>query len=159
MKKRAARPKQNGAKEYNVIRQDRKALRQRRRKQRRRKRLRIMACAATLCTAIGLVIAIVGLNMVRNDLTTQVGKLQDKVDVLQSEYTSLKAQEQGTMTLTEIEEYAENKLGLVRLDSSQEEYVSVEKPDQVEVNSGSSGMDKLVSNFVKSFNAILSFLR
>lgn len=108
---------------------------------------------------IALAIAIVGLNMVKTDLNNQVSNLQSRADVLSSEYTSLKAQEQSTMTLEEIENYAENELGLVRLDSSQEEYVSVEKPDQVEVKSGSSGMDKLVSNFVKSFNAILSFLR
>ena len=63
------------------------------------------------------------------------------------------------MSLSEVEDYAENVLGLVRLDRSQEEYLAVEKPDQVEVNSGSSSMDKLVSSFVRSFNAVLSFLR
>ena len=158
MQSRVAQPKKNGEKEYNETYHE-KALRERRRKQRQRKRLNLLASGGIFCMVIGLAIAIVALNMVKTDLTNQVNELQSKVDILDSEYTSLKAQEQSTMTLAEIENYAENELGLVRLDSNQEEYVSVEKPDQVEVKSGSSGMDKLVSNFVKSFNAILSFLR
>ena len=35
----------------------------------------------------------------------------------------------------------------------------VDNPDQVQVNEGSSGVEKLASSFVKSFSAILSFLR
>ena len=58
-----------------------------------------------------------------------------------------------------MEDYAKNVLGLVKMDRSQEEYLELQKTDQVEVNEASSGVDKLVSSFVKSFNAILSFLR
>ena len=61
--------------------------------------------------------------------------------------------------LERINAYAENVLGLVKLDRSQEEYLELQKNDQVQVNEGSSGVEKLASSFVKSFSAILSFLR
>ncbi len=158
MKRRAVQPRKTDENEYKITYRE-KALRERRRKQRQRRRLHLLAGMAAFCVIIALSTAIVVLSMIKTDLSDQVSELQARVDILDSEYTSLKAQEQSTMTLSEIEDYAENELGLVRLDSSQEEYISVEKPDQIEVKSGSSGMDKLVSNFVKSFNAILSFLR
>lgn len=158
MKSRVVQSQENGEKEYNVTYRE-KRQREQRRKQVRKRRLNGLARVVMGFIVAGLAFGIVGLNAKKTALTNQVSEMQDRVDILNSEYTSLKSQEQSTMTLEEIEDYAKNELGLVRLDSSQEEYVSVEKPDQVEVKSGSSGMDKLVSNFVKSFNAILSFLR
>ena len=158
MKSRVAQSQENGEKKYNVTYREKKQ-RERDRKKRRQRGLNVLAMGGIFFMVAVLAAAVITLSIVKTDLTNQVSALQDRVDVLDSEYTSLKAQEQSTMTLEEIEDYAKNELGLVRLDSSQEEYVSVEKPDQVEVKSGSSGMDKLVSNFVKSFNAILSFLR
>ena len=50
-------------------------------------------------------------------------------------------------------------MGLTRTDSNQEEYLEIEKPDRIEVSSGSNGMQRLVASFVKSFSAIMSFLR
>ncbi|MGN1014236.1 MAG: hypothetical protein ACI4PM_02635 [Butyricicoccus sp.] len=159
MKKRLARPEnRTGAKEYNETYTE-KAARRRSQKRRRQKQARIFQLVLAACIIMGLAAASVMQHITKTQLVNEVNSKQKMVSDLESEYTSLKAQQESSMTLAEIEDYAENVLGLVQLDRSQEEYLSVEKPDSVEVSSGSSGMSKLVSNVVKSFNAILSFLR
>ena len=159
MKRKLARPKnQAGAKEYNETYTE-KAARRRSKKRRRQKQMRMLKLALAFCIIMGLSAATVMQSITKTQLVNEVDDKQKTVSDLESEYTSLKARQESSMTLEEIEDYAENVLGLVQLDRSQEEYLSVEKPDSVEVSSGSSGMSKLVSNVVKSFNAILSFLR
>ena len=115
----------------------------------------VLACSVIVLLAA----SVLHMKMVKTSLSDEIAEKKATVADLDSEYTRLKAEKESSMSLSEVEDYAENVLGLVRLDRSQEEYLAVEKPDQVEVNSGSSGMDKLVSSFVRSFNAVLSFLR
>lgn len=115
----------------------------------------VLACTVM----VALAAAVLHMKMVKTTLSDEIVEKKAAVADLDSEYTRLKAEKESSMSLSEVEDYAENVLGLVRLDRSQEEYLAVEKPDQVEVNSGSSSMDKLVSSFVRSFNAVLSFLR
>lgn len=81
------------------------------------------------------------------------------VDLPDSQYVALNNRLADSLDLATVEEYAENQLGLTRTDSNQEEYLEIEKPDRIEVSSGSNGMQRLVASFVKSFSAIMSFLR
>ena len=111
----------------------------------------VLACTVM----VALAASVLHMKMVKTTLSDEIVEKKAAVADLDSEYTRLKAEKESSMSLSEVE----NVLGLVRLDRSQEEYLAVEKPDQVEVNSGSSSMDKLVSSFVRSFNAVLSFLR
>ena len=158
MKTNTVRRKSRDGVEYNETYRE-KVSRERSRRQRKRKRMAVLRVIMACLVVAALASAVLHLKMVKTELSDHLIEQQQTIADLDSEYTRLKAENASSMTLKEVEDYAENVLGLVRLDRSQEEYLAVEKPDQVEVNSGSSGMDKLVSSFVRSFNAILSFLR
>lgn len=132
--------------------------------ERRRLRRRNRRIHSLIVGAIGLFIAVISVMTVSYNvkMTQLKGEVEEKTAILEqleSEYVSLNARQANNLDLDEIEEYAKNVLGLVKMDRSQEEYLELQKTDQVEVNEASSGVDKLVSSFVKSFNAILSFLR
>lgn len=127
--------------------------------QRSRERIRKLVLAAMIAIVMaGAVGTVVGYIQV-TDLTKKVEDKQAQLAQLESECTSLKAKKENSVDLSQVENYAENVLGLVKLDRSQEEYLELQKNDQVQVNEGSSGVEKLASSFVKSFSAILSFLR
>ena len=126
---------------------------------RSRERIRKLVIAAMIAIVMaGAVGTVVGYIQV-TDLTKKVEDKQAQLAQLESERTSLKAKKENSLDLSQVENYAENVLGLVKLDRSQEEYLELQKNDQVQVNEGSSGVEKLASSFVKSFSAILSFLR
>ena len=126
---------------------------------RSRERIRKLVIAAMIAIVMaGAVGTVVGYIQV-TDLTKKVEDKQAQLAQLESECTSLKAKKENSVDLSQVENYAENVLGLVKLDRSQEEYLELQKNDQVQVNEGSSGVEKLASSFVKSFSAILSFLR
>ena len=144
-----------GTKKENNERYRDKALRKRRKKARRH----MIFTGIMFCLIAVLAVRVVSLSLNITDVKSQINSKQSQIKDLDAEYTALKNQQQGSVTLSEVETYAENQLGLVRIDRSQEEYVSVEKPDEVEVTEGKGGMEKLATGFVRSFNAILSFLR
>ena len=126
---------------------------------RSRERIRKLVIAAMIAIVMaGAVGTVVGYIQV-TDLTKKVEDKQAQLAQLESECNSLKAKKENSVDLSQVENYAENVLGLVKLDRSQEEYLELQKNDQVQVNEGSSGVEKLASSFVKSFSAILSFLR
>lgn len=127
----------------------------RRRRDRIRKLIIVAVFAVFLVGAVGTVVGYIQVT----DLTKQVEEKNTQLAQLKSEYISLKTKKENSVDLSEVETYAENVLGLVKLDRSQEEYLELQKNDQVQVNEGSSGVEKLASSFVKSFSAILSFLR
>ncbi|WP_432617710.1 hypothetical protein [Butyricicoccus sp.] len=132
---------------------------ERARLRRRRDRIRKLIIAAVFAVfLVGAVGTVVGYIQV-TDLTKQVEEKNTQLAQLKSEYISLRTKKENSVDLSEVETYAENVLGLVKLDRSQEEYLELQKNDQVQVNEGSSGVEKLASSFVKSFSAILSFLR
>ncbi|MCI6830633.1 MAG: hypothetical protein MR896_00905 [Clostridiales bacterium] len=156
-KKTARRRMENGAEYHETYRE--KSSRERLRRQRKRRRMAMLRTVLACTVMVALAASVLHMKMVKTTLSDEIVEKKAAVADLDSEYTRLKAEKESSMSLSEVEDYAENVLGLVRLDRSQEEYLAVEKPDHVEVNSGSSSMDKLVSSFVRSFNAVLSFLR
>ncbi len=140
--------------------------RNRRRKEKRQRRLasrrrimRRLTIAAFICLTIIVAGTTVFYSIQRTKLSDEVEQKKEQLAQLNSEYVSLNAKKDSVVDLDYVEQYAENVLGLVKLDRSQQEYLELEKTDQVEVYEGSNGVTKLVSNFVKSFNAIMSFLR
>ena len=139
----------------DIIKKRLARLRPRRRKQRLRMLVVSIMCMVFAIGAISTVSCYVRMT----ELKAEVEQKEATLAQLESEYVSLNAKKQNAVNLSQAEDYAENVLGLVKLDRSQEEYLELQKNDQVEVNEASSGVEKLASSFVKSFNAILSFLR
>ena len=141
----------------NISASRRKRERQRALRRRRRIHMLAMGLIGVICAFIA--VTTVSCYVQMTELKGQVEQKQATLAQLNSEYVSLNAKKENSVDLDEVEDYAKNVLGLVNMDRSQEEYLELQKTDQVEVNEASSGVDKLVSSFVKSFNAILSFLR
>lgn len=143
--------------------QDRKVIEKRRRERKRallrRRRIHMLAVGLIGIIYAFLAVGTVSYHVQMTELKGQVEEKQTTLAQLNSEYVSLNAKKENSVDLNYVEDYAKNVLGLVKMDRSQEEYLELQKTDQVEVNEASSGVDKLVSSFVKSFNAILSFLR
>ena len=138
-----------------VRKKKRERMRARRRKQRLRMLMMGIMCVVFAIGAVSTVSCYVRVT----EMKAEVEQKQATLAQLESEYVSLNAKKENAVNLSQVEDYAENVLGLVKLDRSQEEYLELQKTDQVEVNEASSGVEKLASSFVKSFNAILSFLR
>lgn len=141
--------------QINKARQERQKQKQRR----RRNRLHMLSVALAIVLVVALAVSTVWYSVLRTELNDEISQKREELSRLESESVSLRAQQENSVDLTEVEDYAENVLGLVKLDRSQQEYLELEKTDQVVVSSGSSRVEKLAASFVKSFSAILSFLR
>lgn len=68
-----------------------------------------------------------------SSLYTKQSELQAQLTQLQNENISLESELAQKTGLTKVEEYAENELGLQKLDKSQIEYVEIEKSKVAEV--------------------------
>lgn len=136
-----------------------KAKQERRRRRIRSRRMHMLALTSAGLIVILLAVSTVFYSVKKTELSDVVEQKKAELAQLDSECIALTAKKENSIDLSYVEDYAENVLGLVKQDPSQEEYLELQKTDQVEVNEASSGVDKLVSSFVKSFNAILSFLR
>ena len=133
----------------------RRSAREKSRKRRRRTLLLGLTAAMVVFVSIFIISSYIRIT----ELKDQVADKQQQIEDLDSQYVALNNRIADSLDLATVEEYAENQLGLTRTDSNQEEYLEIEKPDRIEVSSGSNGMQRLVASFVKSFSAIMSFLR
>ena len=68
-----------------------------------------------------------------SELYTQRAELETKLERIQAENVSLESEFTQKTGMTKVEEYAEDKLGLHKLDKSQIEYVEVESPEKAKV--------------------------
>ena len=68
-----------------------------------------------------------------SELYTQRAELETKLERIQDETAGLEAEFTQKTGMTKVEEYAEDKLGLNKLDKSQIEYVEVKSPEKAEV--------------------------
>lgn len=68
-----------------------------------------------------------------NEYTIDIENLQDELDGLKSSRSSLTIQLEQKNNLQEIQEYAVNVLGMVKLDQLAKKYITVDKEDRIEV--------------------------
>lgn len=118
--------------------------------------LTLMLCVVTALLSVALIFSYVELTVT-----------SDKLDDLNNIYTDLKntgvllkTQYESRYDLTVIEEYAQSKLGMVKLERSQIEYVEIASPDTITRVSPekTSRFGYILSSFAKSFNAVLTFI-
>lgn len=95
-----------------------------------RKIANIISVAALLT----LIIAVVATNAAITTTSTQIADIEDEIVLLQSEKSYLEFTLESRMTLDQIESYAENQLGMVKMDSSQKKYVELENENKIVVN-------------------------
>ena len=89
-------------------------------------------------------------------LQSEIAQQEDTVDMLKSENVRMQSEIEGKTSLSNIEDYAENVLGLQKLDKSQIEYVELETGNVIEIPETSSNVFVIIKN---KFYDILEYLR
>lgn len=95
---------------------------------RKKKRSPVFPLIELLTPAIAAVIVLAGVITNQIDvsrLTAEQSRLNDQLAQLQNDCTDLEAQLAARTSVTAVEDYAENTLGLTKLDKSQVEFVEI----------------------------------
>ena len=92
-------------------------------------------------------------------LADQSSKLEREINTLKNDETGMRAQQEKMFNLNYIEEYAKDKLHMVKADKSQIDYVEMSEPDQIRIISdGKDGVSNYFSGFIKSFSVVVEYL-
>lgn len=92
-------------------------------------------------------------------LTAEASEQSDLLSELQSENVSLTTKQMNSMNMDEVEQYATDTLGMVKLDNSQIEYVELTNPDLVTVANDSMTLRGLWSALAARFSALVEYIR
>lgn len=117
--------------------------------------LRALAVAvmAVLC------VAMVYSHMQLTELTSEIGAREATLAELESTAVSLTTKREETYSTSYIEDYAQNVLGMVKVDASQMEYVELSNPEKIEVTGTGASVSGAVGSLVRGFTAVLEYLR
>ena len=126
-----------------------------RRRKKTRTRPGLVACIAILAVTAAYILFC---QMQLTELTAQVSEQNDMLNELTAENVSLTTKRVNSLDMTEVEEYATNTLGMVKMDNSQIEYVSLTNPDTVTVAESGVSLDALFSGLARSFSAIVEYI-
>lgn len=97
--------------------------------------------------------------MLVTEKTSEVAAKKSELSELEAIHTALLTKQEYNLSGDAIEEYATTQLGMVKLDNSQVEYVEMSNPDKVEVSGAGAGLTGAWDSLVKSFSAVLEYLR
>ena len=103
--------------------------------------------SATVATVI--IAAIIVGQAQLTELNQQIITAQETLENAQSTYTQLQMGIQSKLSTTEIEKYAETKLGMSKTENAQKEFVSLSQGDKAEISG-----DANLNFFQKIINAI-----
>ena len=95
---------------------------------------RRIANIVSIAVMLTLIVAVIATNAAITTTSTQIADVQDEIVLLESEKSYLEFTLESRMTLDQIESYAENQLGMVKMDSSQKKYVELESENKIVVN-------------------------
>ncbi|HHX53635.1 MAG TPA: hypothetical protein GX704_01890 [Clostridiales bacterium] len=84
-----------------------------------------------LCTALFMVMVASYVRI--NEFTVEIEQLQSRLDKLKNERSDLSIQLEQKNNLQEIQDYAVNVLGMVKIDKLAKKYITVEVEDKIEV--------------------------
>ncbi len=112
----------------------------------------VMALAAL---ALALIVAILMSQTTVTELTGSIQDQQANLVELQSEYAYLNNELEMKSNVSEVEEYAETQLGLVKLDKSQVSYVSGGETDTVTRNK--TGFGRIADGFSKGLLSVMEY--
>lgn len=89
-------------------------------------------------------------------LQSQIQAKTDKVDILHSENVRMQTQIEGNTSILKVENYAENVLGLKKLDKSQIEYVEVPVDNEIEIPKNNTNIFVTIKN---KFYSVLEYIK
>ena len=124
--------------------------------QNRRKEKGIAPAKIILGAIMTIVICVVMIysQVVLTELTSEVGFYENQITDLNTEYVRLQSELEASTSIKTLEEAAENKLGLAKIDSSQVEYVSLTGTDDITV--AQTGGIYLVVQYWNNFVAFIA---
>lgn len=99
--------------------------------------------------AVAVCIILIYSQVVLTELTSEVGYYESKITELNTEYIRLQGELEASTSIKTLEEAAENKLGLAKIDSSQVEYVNLTGTDEISV--AHTGGKYLIEQYWNSF--------
>ena len=127
----------------------------------RRKTKVIAPVKVILASAMAIVISIVMIysQVVLTELTSEVSFYENRLTELNTEYVRLQGELEATTSIKTLEEAAETKLGLAKIDSSQVEYVNLTGDDAISVarTGGKYLIKQYWDNFVEFIAEYLPF--
>ena len=108
-----------------------------------------------LASALAITVSVIMIysQVVLTELTSEVSFYENQLTELNTEYVRLQGELEATTSIKTLEEAAETKLGLAKIDSSQVEYVSLTGADEISV--ARTGGKYLLKEYWDSF---LNFL-
>lgn len=110
---------------------------------------------AAVFTAGMLMCAILYGKAEETTLQAQITALNSQIDIENSEKVRMQTEIEGKTSLQNVEEYAENVLGLKKIEKSQIEYVQLQTDDVVEISEPSTNIFVAIKN---KFYDILEYL-
>lgn len=112
-----------------------------------------MLNAIGIALLLTLVIGVVSTNASITSYTTKIAVEKEQITLLESEKSYLEFTLESRMTLDEIESYAINTLGMIKMDSSQKKYVELESENKIVVNDS-----KVKERLDEAIKPIMSYL-
>ncbi|MBQ6877707.1 MAG: cell division protein FtsL [Oscillospiraceae bacterium] len=117
----------------------------------RRKEKVIAPVKIILGGAVAIIVCVIMIysQVVLTELTSEVSFYENQIVELDTEYVRLQGELEATTSIKTLEEAAETKLGLAKIDSSQVEYVSLTGTDEISV--ARTGGKYLIKQYWDSF--------
>ena len=127
----------------------------------RRKAKVIAPVKVIFASAMAIVISVVMIysQVILTELTSEVSFYENQLTELDTEYVRLQSELEATTSIKTLEEAAETKLGLTKIDSSQVEYVSLTGSDEISVahTGGKYLIKEYWDNFIGFISEYLAF--
>lgn len=86
----------------------------------------------------------------RNNLYNKISEQNIKLTELEAENVRLQSERDSNMTLKNVEDYAENVLGMQKLDKSQIEYIQIQTDDVINIPAAEENIWIKIKNMFKS---------
>ncbi len=113
----------------------------------------------TVAMVLAVCVVMIYSQVMLTELTSEVGFYENQLTELNTEYVRLQSELEASTSIKTLEEAAENKLGLTKIDGSQVEYVSLTGADEISVahTGGKYLVEQYWNEFVEFILAYLPF--
>lgn len=125
---------------------------------RKKQPLRFSTVAFT-AVAIFTAICMLYCQMQLTELTASISSANENLDKLSAENVSLSSKRAHKMDLDEVEDYAVKNLGMVKMDTSQIEYIELTNPDNVTVFHPGMSFNKIVDNLTQGISQVWEYIQ
>ncbi len=138
---------------------EKKAQKKPRKPPKAKKREATSGAVAGIAIIMATAVFILYCQMRLTQLTAEINDKNTMLDDLIAQNISLSSKQTYEMDVGEIEEYASKKLGMVKMDSGQIEYIELNNPDELTVANQGLTPGKIIQTLKDLFLGILEYIR